>query len=220
MFVDKEKGSSGTTSTSRCSSNSMNVIFWIIWRVVLDNPINIWEIKTPLSNIRAQKDASSSLREFEICGSSLLLLLLSMNVFNWDVNIIEEVTVKLDRVTARHEHHHLLFQILLQESEEQLELLCWVFSHNVSLLKVRNSGAFSILGYLDQHRILEGQSAKIFDLFSHRSGEEKCDSLLWQQFNDLVHLFFETNFEDCISLIDDEHLQVVECETWSVLQVI
>ena len=220
MLVDKEKGSSGTTGASRCSTNSMNVIFWIIWRIVLNNPINIWEIKTSLRNVGAKKDACFGLGEFEICGCPLLLLLFSMNVFNRDVNIVKEIAVKLDRVTARHKDHNLFLQILLQESEEQLELLRRVFGHNVPLLKVGNSGAFSILSYLYQHRVLEGQSAKIFNLFGHSGGEKKGHSFLWQQFNDFIHLFLETDFEDSIGLIDDEHLQVVESETWGVLQVI
>jgi len=44
MLIDEEKSTSGSTCSSGCSSYSMNIIFWIIWRIKLYNPINVWEI--------------------------------------------------------------------------------------------------------------------------------------------------------------------------------
>ena len=46
-----------------------------------------------------------------------------MDVLDWDIDVVQKVTIKLDCVTARHENHNLLLHVLFQEGEEKLELL-------------------------------------------------------------------------------------------------
>ena len=91
----------------------MDVIFRIIRWIVLNNPVNVREVKTSLRYISTQQYASSSLAEFKVRGRPLLLLLLSMDVFYWDVNVIKQVTIEFDCVATAHEYHYLLFHVLL-----------------------------------------------------------------------------------------------------------
>jgi hypothetical protein len=44
MFQEEEKSSSLAISTTGCTTDSMNIIFGIIGRVILDDPINQGEI--------------------------------------------------------------------------------------------------------------------------------------------------------------------------------
>ena len=95
----------------------MDVIFWIIRWVVLYNPVNVWEIKTSLSNISAQENASFSLSKLKICGGSLLLLLFTVDVFDRNIYVIEQVTVELDCIATAHENHYLFLEVLFKEGK-------------------------------------------------------------------------------------------------------
>jgi len=78
----------------------MNIIIGIIWRVKLNNPINVGEVKASLSNISAKKNSSLGLAEFKVSRSSLLLFLLAMNVLYWNINVVQKVTVEFDGIAA------------------------------------------------------------------------------------------------------------------------
>lgn len=67
-----------STSTS-CSTDTMNVITGIIWRVKLYNPINCRNIQSTSSNIRAQQNAPVSIAELEKGGRTFLLLLFTLS---------------------------------------------------------------------------------------------------------------------------------------------
>lgn len=69
----------------------MDVVFRIIWGVKLDDPVNLREVKATLSDIRTQEDTSLSLAEFEISRSTLLLFLLTVDVLDRDVHIVEKI---------------------------------------------------------------------------------------------------------------------------------
>lgn len=84
----------------------------------MDNPINVREVKTSLSNIGAEKNTRFSLGKFKVSSSSLLLLLLAMDVLHWNINVVKQVTVELDGVAAAHEDHNLLLHVLLQECKQ------------------------------------------------------------------------------------------------------
>jgi hypothetical protein len=54
MLKEEKECTSTTFLASSSSSNSVDVIIWIIGRVKLDNPVNFGEVKTSLSNISAK----------------------------------------------------------------------------------------------------------------------------------------------------------------------
>jgi hypothetical protein len=143
-----------------------------------------------------------------------------MDVLNGNVDIVEQVGVKFHRIARAHEYHNLLLQILAQECEQKLELARRV--HNAVTLFKRSVGALTrILCYLHKNRIFERQTAKILHLFRHGSTEERCHTrFLRQQLDDFVHFFLKTNLENSISLINNQHLQVMEHETFRVFQVV
>ena len=96
----------------------MDVIIRVIGWVILDDPIDLREVKTTLGNICAEQDAFFGLAEFKVCRSALLLLLFAVNILDWDVYIVEQVGVKLDSIAARHEDHDLFLHIFAQEGEK------------------------------------------------------------------------------------------------------
>jgi len=69
----------------------MDVIIWIIWRIVLNNPVYLWEVKAALGYIGANEDALVSLGEFEVNRSALLLFLLAVDILDRDINVVEKV---------------------------------------------------------------------------------------------------------------------------------
>lgn len=91
----------------------MDVIFGIIGWVILNDPVNLWEVQTSLGDICTKEDASLSLTEFKVGRGSLLLFLFPMDVLNWDVNVVKKIRVELDCITTAHENHHLLLKVFL-----------------------------------------------------------------------------------------------------------
>ena len=91
MLHQKQQSFAAPFSTSAGSTNSVDIIVGIIWGIILDNPVNFGEIKTSLSYICTQKNPCLSLAKLKVGRCSLLLLLLTMNVLNWYVNIVEQI---------------------------------------------------------------------------------------------------------------------------------
>ena len=67
-------------------------------------------------------------------------------------------------------------------------------------------------------RLYGHQLGQVLDLVCLGRREEHGLALARQQLHDLVHLFFESNLEDAVSLVDDQAEKVVELETLGVLQ--
>ena len=88
MLIDEEKSAPSSTSSSGGSSYSMNIIFWIIWRVELYNPVNVWEIESSLGYIGTNKNSCCRLAEFKVGSGSFLLLLFSVDIFYWNINVV------------------------------------------------------------------------------------------------------------------------------------
>ena len=63
-----------------------------------------------------------------------MLLLLPVNVFDRNVDVVEQIRVELDRVARRHEDHYLFLHVLTQERKQKLELSRWV-DNNITLFK-------------------------------------------------------------------------------------
>jgi len=78
----------------------VNVIVWVIGRVKLNNPINFREIKTTLGDICAKQNARLSLTEFKVGRCTFLLLLLPVDVLDRNVNVIQQIRVKLYSVAT------------------------------------------------------------------------------------------------------------------------
>lgn len=63
------------------------------------------------------------LTELKKGGRPLGLLLLAVNGRHADVNVVQQLTVKLDAVAAAEKHHDLLASVFFQEREQQQEAL-------------------------------------------------------------------------------------------------
>jgi len=154
VLVNKEKRLALAASSSGCPSDSMDVVLGIIRGVVLDNPVYVGEVKASLSDVGAEQDAFLGLGELKVSGGSLLLLLLSVDVFDGDVDVVEQVRVKLDGVAARHENHYLFVDVFLQEGKQELELLLGVFHAHVPLFQVGDRRLSAILRHFDEDGVL------------------------------------------------------------------
>lgn len=67
FFDQEEQGLSSGIVTPACSTNSMDVFPDIKRRVVLDNPINLWNIEASCCDISAKEDALFHLAELIKC---------------------------------------------------------------------------------------------------------------------------------------------------------
>lgn len=66
MLKQEQESTALTIGTSGSTTDSVDVIFWIIWGIKLNDPINLREIKATLSDICTEEYSSLSLTEFEV----------------------------------------------------------------------------------------------------------------------------------------------------------
>lgn len=57
---------------------TINDHLWVIRWIILDDPVHLWDIQAPCSNICTEQDARVSIAELEEGGSALRLLLLAL----------------------------------------------------------------------------------------------------------------------------------------------
>ena len=117
------------------SAHSVNVLFGVIWWIVLNNPVHFWNIKPSCRHIRTQQ--CSRFLEVEVSKrrGTLLLGLSAVDVHNWQIHIVKQFGMELDAVARGKEHHNLLRFIPLQKGKEELEFLISRKDHK-PLLKV------------------------------------------------------------------------------------
>lgn len=125
-----------------------------------------------------------------------------------------------DRVTAGEEDDNFLLDVFPQEREQQKETFVRL-AYNVALLETLGGGCVFLLVDVDvQRALLERDTGKIGHLGCLCSREQHRLTLLGQNADDLSHFFFETDFKNSVSFINDKSLQVLENKSTRVLQVI
>ena len=81
----------------------MNVLLGIVWRVVLDDPVHCGDVQAARRDVRAEQHAGLGVDELEEDRGAALLLLLSMDAHDRDVDVVQQLRVELHRVAAREE---------------------------------------------------------------------------------------------------------------------
>lgn len=95
-----------------------------------------------------------------------------MKVKDWDINVVEQFGVVLDRVAAREEDDDLLLDVLSQECEEQHESLIRV-AHHVALFEhVDGRGFFGRVDIDVERAGAERYTCQIGHFGRLRSGEK------------------------------------------------
>lgn len=98
----------------------------------------------------------------------------------WNVDVVEQLGVILDRVAAREEDDDLFLQVLLEESEQQHEPPIRLANH-VSLFQHVDGRSLLLRVDVDVERTRsEGYTSEISDLCGLRSGEQHGLSVFCQ----------------------------------------
>lgn len=59
---------------------------WIIWRIILDNPVHLWDVQAPSCHVCTQQNPTVRIAELEKCLCSLRLFLLPLENYNSQFN--------------------------------------------------------------------------------------------------------------------------------------
>jgi hypothetical protein len=134
----------------------MNVVSWVIWGIILDDPVHAGYIKTTSGNVRAQESAGFGVAKLKERRCPLLLFLFTlrnalqygketiqirctdMKVEDRDVDVVEQLAVILYGVTTREEDDNLFLHVLFQKGEEEEEAAVGR-ANDVTLSKSRDS---------------------------------------------------------------------------------
>lgn len=208
----------GTTGSS---SDTVNVVTGVIRGIELDDPVDGGDIETTSSNVGTDQSTLLGVTELEESVGALLLLLLSVQLQNGEINVVQQLGVVLNAVTAGEENNDLLLQVALEEREQQQEALVSL-TDNITLLQTLDGTVLLAVVDVDVQRTgAQRDTGQVLDLGGLGSGEQHSLTLLrGKNLDDLAHLVLETDFENTVSLVNNEGLQVLKDETLGVLKVI
>ena len=66
LWQQEKEGITTPTCPGR-TSHPMNVLFRVVRRVILDNPVDLWYVQSSSGYVRAAKDATLSLTKLKKC---------------------------------------------------------------------------------------------------------------------------------------------------------
>jgi len=206
------EATSGTTDT-------VNVLLGIGRRVELNDPVDSGNIETTRGDISTEKDTLVSVAELEESGSALLLLLLTVKIENRHINVVKQLSIELHSSASGQENNDLLLEVLLEESEEEEETLLGRAQH-VALIDTSGGCDLGFLMDTDENRGSDGHTSNILHALGLGGGEEHGLTLGGEEADNRAEFNLETDFENTISLIDDEGKEVAVIEFGGVLHVI
>ena len=179
-------------------AHPMYILLWVVGGIELDDPINCWDVQPSRCNVGAQECSLALLAKLEESRGSFLLLLTSMYVHAGNINIVEELSMELNRVARAEENHYFLVLVLLQEGEQQQETL--IRRHgDVSLFVSLGSRQARITRHLHVHSALvNGCAGQVLNLFRLSCGEEHCLTLLRQYFDYCSQVILEALLQDSL----------------------
>jgi hypothetical protein len=105
----------------------------ILRAIILHNPIDCRKINTSRSDICAEQNGGLSLSELKVYGSSLCLLLPSMQLQygNTHFESSERLVCKSDLLARREEYDDFVLLVSLEEAKEGVKLLLDRYLHVV-----------------------------------------------------------------------------------------
>mmetsp|Transcript_2587 Transcript_2587/g.9978 ORF Transcript_2587/g.9978 Transcript_2587/m.9978 type:complete len:386 (-) Transcript_2587:812-1969(-) len=219
LWQQEEQGLAYTLGPSGGSPDAMDVLLGLVWRIELNDPIDLRDVEAARSHICAAKDALLGRAEIVVRGASGRLLLLTVNALDGHVDVIQQLVVKLDCVASREKYHDLLVFVPLQEGEEQQES-AGRRTYDVTLRQARNCCDVVQRLHFYVHGLVERDPCKVGDLPRLRRREQSCLPLFGQQLDDHVNLLFEPDLENSVGLIDGQVDQIVVHEALRVLHVV
>lgn len=83
--------------STRRSTNTMNVFFWFVRRIILNYPVNLLYVETSSGNIRTQQNTRRCWAILKNCCSSFCLLLPAMHRHVRQINVVQQFVVKFNR---------------------------------------------------------------------------------------------------------------------------
>lgn len=91
----KQQSLSFSSFSSTSSPYSMNVLLDILWRIKLNNPVDVGNVQPSGSNISAQQYSLIQIAKLVECVYSFLLFLISVDFQYLQIHIIQNLRVKL-----------------------------------------------------------------------------------------------------------------------------
>lgn len=163
----------------------MNVFLYIQGRIELNNPIYLRNIKSSCCHISTKKHSFFQLPKLMESSWTLLLLLLTMDIHNTNINIIEQIRVEFNTITRRKENHYLFVLLLLQKSKKQLKFFIRLYHHKPLLQSLNSSHCLFII-YSNINWISQRQFGKIVYLLSLGCRKQNSLPFLWNRLKNLI----------------------------------
>jgi len=209
LWKDEVNGGTSSSITSS-STNSMDVVLLVGWQFVVDDETDLLDIDTSSEEIGGDQDTDGSLSELLHNNLSLLLIHLSVHHTDDEVLLSHRFFEFLNSLLGVTVNQSLVDVQVGVQGEEHIDLPVLLLHSNIVLLDTNKSELIILdqdLGW-GSHEML----GELQDILWHSGREQRDLDVTWQVSEDLLNLWLESTIEELISLIEDEHLQIVSSE--------
>ena len=218
LVRQQEQQGAPASAIARRTTHTMDVLFGIIGRVELNDPVDGGNVEAACGNVRAQQGALWCVAELEKRVGPLGLLLFAVQIQHRNVDVVQQVGVVLYRLTGGEEDDDLLVHVLLEEGEEQQEARL-ARTHHVALLQRFDRRGILVFVHFDVHRrLLQGNPRQIVDLLGGCCREQNGLPCRGEQPNDFFHLLLKADLENAVRFVDNQHAKILDSEAIGVLQ--
>ena len=215
LLVRDERDGETLGAESTSSADTMKILVRLARHIEVDNDVNLFDIDTSTEQVCADHDSIFALLEASIDLESLLLRHGLEAGDTGELLTLDDLVKLLGVILRLGENNNLVEFEIVEQLDELLDLLVLVKLHVVLLEAVEVE-----LGVvIDVHfeGVLHEHLADLLGLVRQRGREHHDLSLGLAGHEDLLHLSSHVSLvEHLVALIENEHLQVVEGESFVV----
>mmetsp|Transcript_11574 Transcript_11574/g.12721 ORF Transcript_11574/g.12721 Transcript_11574/m.12721 type:complete len:380 (+) Transcript_11574:1082-2221(+) len=210
---DQVDGDSLTSETSR-STDSVNIVFDVIGRVVVDDKGDLLDINTTCQQIGGDQNSGSTGSEFSHDQFSLVLIHITMHGGDGKHLLGHLLGQPIDLAASLAVDNGLLDIQIFVQITQQSELLFFLVDGDIELTDTFQSQFF----FLDQDSlgVSHEQFGEIQNFLGHGGGNEDNLDIRRQHSEDFLDLVLESSGQHFVGFIQNEQLQAVQFEGLSV----
>ena len=217
--VEEGSGDTGVTSTSS-TTDAVNVVIDISWKIVVDDVSNVWNIKATSSNSGSDQDWAATVAEHLESTLTLALGAVTVNGGGWEVLVDQEIRQRIGHALGLDEDESKATSVGVEDIEKDGAL--------VHVLDVLDLLGNVLRGRSDtsdgqEDVVLQEVAGEHLDVAREGGTEHEGLSVLdvWHilTLDNAANLWLETHVQHAISLIEDKVLDVAEGDAATLDQI-
>ena len=190
-----------------CTSNTVNVAFWILWNIIVVDVSDTWNVKTTCRNVCGNQDIDLVVLEVTDNTKTFVLVKVTVDTFCTETTKFQTTCQLIHTTFGTTKDNWQFWLVNVHKASHGIKLL--LFLHSDKVLVNVNIGQFFSLDF-HMLRIFHELNANTFDSIRHSCWEEKGLTFFWYSANDSFNVFKEAHVKHFIRFIQNQSLNVIE----------